>query len=150
MTQPGAVAARSRWPKWKRIGAAALVVAVAAVAADLLFHLRPIVAEKFWLVSLHSGVASLQEDAILRLRQHPTRSVAVSLVSFIDAKSRTGDAKSAARATETLCILSGRSFGTAFAEHARGHSWTAPQDAQWPEVLAQIDLWATGTLGIPQ
>lgn len=151
MAAPGAVAARSRWSKWKRAGVTALVIAgiaLAGVLADLLFHLRPIAAEKFWLAALSFGVTPLQEEATFRLRNYPTRGTAEGLVAYIHAKSRAGDHKLAARAAETLCILSGRSFGTAFNEHARGHFWRSPEDAQWPEVLKQIDLWAERALAV--
>jgi hypothetical protein len=121
-------------------------VALGAMAGDLLFHLRPIAAEKFWLGGLRFGTAPLQEEATFRLRKYPTRDTAAALVAFIHANSRAGNLKQAARATETLCILAGRSFGTPFSEHARGHFWSAPQDAQWPEVLRQIDLWAERAL----
>ena len=121
-------------------------VALGALAGDLLFHLRPIAAEKFWLGGLRFGTASLQEEATFRLRKYPTRDTATALVAFIHAMGRAGDLKLAARATETLCILTGRSFGTPFSEHARGHFWSAPQDAHWPEVLRQIDLWAERAL----
>ena len=134
---------------WKRAGVTGLViagVAIGAVVADLLFHLSPIAVEKFWLAGLSFGTTRLQEEAAFRLRNYPTRAAAAALVAFIHAKSRAGDLKPAARATETLCILTGRSFGTAFKEHARGHFWSAPHDAQWPEVLRQIDLWAERAL----
>jgi hypothetical protein len=149
MASPGAIAAGGRWSKWKRAGVAALViagVALGAVVVDLLFHLRPIAAEKFWLAGLRFGMTPLQEEATFRLRNYPTRDSAAALVAFIHAKSRAGDLKLAARATETLCILTGRSFGAPFSEHARGHFWSAPQDAQWPDVLRQIDLWAERAL----
>ena len=150
MIPPGAVAASGRWSKWKRAGAKALVIAgtaAAVVVADSLFHLQPIAAERLWLAGLASGIMPLQEEGIRRLRAYPTHSTAVSLVSFIKDKNRTGDLKMAERATETLCILAGRSFGTGFSELARGHSWSSLQEGQWPEVLRQIDSWAVSALG---
>ena len=150
MIPPGAAAASGRWSKWKRAGVKALVVAGAAaavVAADALFHLQPIAAERFWLAGLASGITPLQEEGLGRLRAYPTHSTAVSLVSFIKDKNRAGDLRMAGRATETLCILAGRSFGTGFSELARGHAWSSPQEGQWPEVLQQIDSWAVSALG---
>ena len=149
MASPGAIAAGGRWSKWKRAGVTALVIAgvvIGAVVADLLFHLRPIAAEKFWLAGLSFGTKALQEEATFRLRNYPTRHAAASLVAFIHAKSRAGDLKLAARATETLCILTGRTFGTPFREPARGHIWSRPHEVDWPEVLRQIDLWAERAL----
>ena len=102
-------------------------------AADLLFHLRPIAAEKFWLAGLSFGTKALQHEATFRLRNYPTRDAAAALVAFIHAKSRAGDLKLAARATETLCVLT-------------GHLWSGPEQGQWPEVLNQIDLWAERAL----
>jgi hypothetical protein len=148
MSSPGAVSLRGRWSKWKRAGVTGLVIAglaLGAVAADLLFYLRPIAADKFWLGGLRFGMTPLQEEATFRLRNYPTRDTAAALVAFIHAKSRAGDLKLAARAAETLCILTGRSFGTPFKEHARGHFWN-PEEVQWPEVLKQIDLWAERAL----
>jgi hypothetical protein len=150
MASPGAVGTGNRWSKRKRARVTALVIAavvVGGVLADLLFHLRPVAAESFWLAGLRFGVSPLQEEATFRLRNYPTRSTAAGLVAYIHARSRAGDVKLAARATETLCILSGRSFGTTFTEHARGHFWRSPEDAQWPEVLKQIDLWSERALG---
>lgn len=149
MASPDAIAARGRWSTWKRAGVTVLVIAglaLGAVVADLLFHLRPIAAEKFWLAGLSFGTMPLQDEATFRLRKYPTRAAAAALVAFIHAKSRAGDLKLAARATETLCILTGRSFGTQFKEHARGHFWSRPEEGQWPEVLKQIDLWAERAL----
>ena len=134
---------------WKRAGVTALViagVAIGAVVADLLFHLRPIAAEKLWLAGLSFGTKALQEEATFRLRNYPTRHAAASLVAFIHAKSSTGELKLAARAAETLCTLTGRSFGTPFKEPARGHIWSRPDEVDWPEVLRQIDLWAERAL----
>ena len=148
MDSPGAVAAR-RWSRGKRAGVAAIVVAAALLAgalADSLLHLRPIIAERLWIAALNFGVTPLQEEAVFRLRNYPTRPAAVALVRYIGARSRSGDLKSAGRATETLCILSGRSFGTSFREHARGHFWRAPEPGEWPDLLARIDEWAGRTL----
>ena len=149
MAAPGAVV-KGRWSKWKRAGvtAAAVITTIAgAAAADFLFHLQPIAAEKFWIAGLQFGVTPLQEEATLRLRNYPTRAAALALVAYIDAKARAGDLKLACRAGETLCLLTGRSFGTAFGEHARGHTWSPPDAGQWPEVLAQIEQWSDRTLG---
>ena len=148
MASPGA--ATGRWSKWKRGGITAIAIAAAvagATAADLLFHLRPIAAEKFWIAGLRFGVTPLQEEATFRLRNYPTRGAALALVAHINAAVRAGDLKLAARATETLCILTGRSFGTAFKEHARSHFWSNPEGGQWPGVLEQMNHWAERTLG---
>ena len=134
---------------WKRAGVTALViaaVAIGAVVADLLFHLRPVAAEKFWLAGLSFGTKALQEEATFRLRKYPTRATAAALVAFIHARSRAGDLKLAARATETLSILTGRSFGVPLKDPARGHAWSRPEEVQWPEVLNQIDLGAERAL----
>lgn len=147
MNQPGAVGQSGRRSKSKRIGMTLLAVAVSAVAlvaADLLFHLRPIVAEKFWLATLESGIGPLQEQAVRNLREHPTRAVASSLVTFINDKSRSGDFKLARHATGTLCVLTGRTFG---ADCAKGSRDPTVQ-AEWPEVLTQINLWAERAPGI--
>ena len=148
MDVPG-VAAPRRWSKGRRAGIAALLVVAAigaAALADSVFYLRPIVAEKFWIAGLTLGVSPLQEEAIFRLRNHPTRGAAVALVSYIGRKSRSGDLKLAARATETLCILSGRTFGTESRQQGR-QSWCAPSAEEWPDVLAQVEQWSERTFG---
>ena len=150
MDSPGAISAR-RWSRGKRAGAFALIVAAGIVAgalADSLFHLRPIAAEKFWIAVLRFGVTPLREEAVFRLRNYPTRAVAAALVSDIHRSVGAGDWKAAARAAETLCVLSGRSFGTSFQERPRGHSWKAPAPGEWPEVLARIDEWAGRSLRV--
>ena len=133
MDLPGVVAPR-RWSRRKVIVVLVATMLVAAVLGDLLFFLRPVVAEKFWIGGLHSGIAPLREAATFRLRNYPTRGAAVALVSHIHARVRAGDFKSAARATETLGILAGR-------------SWKSLEPGQWPDVLAQIDQWAERNLG---
>ena len=133
MDSPGDVAAR----RWSRGRIAAVVVASAIGAgaiSDALFHLRPIVVEKFWVAGLYSGIPPLQDAAILRLRNYPTRDAAVALVSHIRGRVRAGDLRSAARATETLGLLAGR-------------SWKSPGAGEWPDLLAQIDQWAERHLG---
>jgi hypothetical protein len=172
MPQPGAIAASDRWSRLKVAGVAALVMAVAIVlgaVADQLFHLRPIVAEKFWIAGLASGIAPVQDAAIRRLRDYPTRHAAVSLVVFINVKNlhrvpdprqtespeerarrlakRAHDLKLAERATETLCLLSGRSFGTNFWIDQRRHFWGSLAEDRWPGVLEEINLWAARALG---
>ena len=66
-------------------------VLLGAAVADLLFHLRPIAAEKFWLAGLSFGTKALQHEAAFRLRNYPTRDAAAALVTLIHAKSRAGD-----------------------------------------------------------
>ena len=130
---PGSVAAR----RWSRGKIAAVVVASAigaAALADALFHLHPIAVEKFWVAGLYSGIAPLQEAAVFRLRNYPTRAAAVALVSHIRARVRAADFGSATRAADTLAVLAGR-------------SWKNVQPAQWPEVLAQIEQWAERQFG---
>ena len=133
MDSPGSAAARP----WSRGKLAALIVATAIGAgaiADALFHLRPIAVEKFWVAGLYSGITPLQDAAVFRLRNYPTRDAAVALVSHIRARVRASDFGSATRATDTLAILAGR-------------SWKNVQPGQWPEVLTQIDQWAERHFG---
>jgi len=130
---PGSVAAR-RWSRGK-IAAVVIASAIGAGAiADALFHLRPIAVEKFWVVGLYSGITPLQDAAVFRLRNYPTRDAAVALVFHIRARVKASDFGSAARAADTLAILAGR-------------SWKNVQPGQWPEVLAQIEQWAERHLG---
>lgn len=136
MHSPGSVAA-PRWSRGKRAGIVSLVVASAIGAGaimDALFHLRPIAVEKFWVGGLYSGIPPLQDAAIFRLRNYPTRDAAIALVAHIRSRVRAGDLRSAARATETLGILAGR-------------SWKSTEPGQWPDVLAQIDQWAERHFG---
>ena len=151
MDSPGVVAPR-RWSSGKRAGVVALVVASAIGAAgiaDALFYLRPVVAEKFWIGGLHFGTASLREEATFRLRNYPTRGAADELLSHIRNRVRAGDRRQAARAIETLCILSGRSFGIARTQ-GRPPSCGSPDESELPSVLEQIDQWAQRHLGAPR
>ena len=150
MDEPGAVAASRRWSNPKRFGVAALalVVATGALAgADALFHLRPMLAEAMWRAALASPIPPLQHEAIRALRQHATRGAAVSLVAFINARSRSGDLEPAVRATETLCLLSGRSFGASFQQCRAGRAWAKAAADEWPEVLERINAWAASAFG---
>ena len=133
MDSPGPVAAH-RWSRAKVIVLLVAATLVSAALADVLFVLRPVAAEKFWIGGLHFGTASLRDEATFKLRNYPTRGAAVALVSHIRNRVRAGDFRSAARATETLGILAGR-------------SWKSTEPGQWPDVLEQIDLWAERHLG---
>jgi hypothetical protein len=95
--------------------------------------------------------------------------VAVSLVLFINLKNlhevpdpkkpetpeervrrretRLRDLALAEWATETLCLLTGQSFGTYFELEKYGYSWGSLSEDKWPTVLRQIDAWALQTLG---
>jgi hypothetical protein len=109
----------------------------------------------------------VQRAAIRALRAHPTKHAALALVAFINLKNlqqvpdpkkpespedraarkerRLRDLELAERATETLCLLSGQSFGTYFKVERYGHSWGSLSEAKWPEVLLSVDRWALET-----
>jgi hypothetical protein len=148
----------------------AACVAVAAGAAWMsVFKLTPIVKEKLLIAALFSRVPPVQRVAIRALRDYPTKHTAVALVLFINLKNlqvvpdprhpetpeqkarrlaaRARDLKLAERATETLCLLTGQSFGTYFQLERYGHSWGSLSEERWPRVLRQIDGWAVQTLG---
>jgi hypothetical protein len=131
------------------------------------FKLTPIVAEKLLIAALYSRVPPVQQVAIKALRAYPTKHAAIALVAFINLKNlqemedpktpwtpeqkarrrqqRIRDLKLAERATETLCLLTGQSFGTYFKLENYGHSWGSLSEDKWPTVLWQIDAWAVQT-----
>jgi hypothetical protein len=133
------------------------------------FKLMPIVAEKVLIVGLFSRVPLVQQMAIKGLREYPTKHAAIALVAFINLKNlqevedpkkprtpketerrqqqRLRDLELAERATETLCLLTGQSFGTYFKPGNYGHSWGSLSEDEWPTVLWQIDTWAVATFG---
>ena len=128
------------------------------------FKLTPIVTEKLLIVALFSRVPPVQRVAIKTLQGYPTKHAAIALVAFINLKNlqevedpkkpwtpeekaqkrqeRLRDLKLAERATETLCLLTGQSFGTYFTLEKYGHSWGSLSEDKWPTVLWQIDGWA--------
>ena len=134
-----------------------------------MFKLTPIVAEKLLIVALFSKVPPVQRAAIQALRDYPTKHAAIALVLFINLKNlqevedpkkpwtpeekaqkrqeRVRDLKLAERATETLCLLTGQSFGTYFKLEKFGHSWGSLSEERWPTVLWQIDTWAVQAFG---
>jgi len=133
-------------PKRAVVGVLAIAGAVAGLALlDAFFYLRPIVAESCWRAALATPIEPLQYEAIRALRKHPTGDAALALVEFINAKSRTGDLEPAVRAAETLCALSGRSFGGWFANCSAGRDW-ARHAEQWPDMLERINAWAGAAL----
>jgi hypothetical protein len=133
------------------------------------FKLTTVVAEKALIVALFSRVPPVQRVAIQQLRGYPTRHAAIALVAFINLKNlqempdpkkpdtpedkarrraqRVRDLALAERATETLCLLSGQSFGTYFKRERYGHSWGSLSEEKWPTVLGSVDRWALETFG---
>jgi hypothetical protein len=133
------------------------------------FKVTPIVTEKLLIAALFSKIAPVQQVAIEALRNYPTRHVAISLVLFINLKNlqevpdpkkpdtpeaqarrraaRERDLALAERAAETLCLLTGHSFGTYFKIEPYGHSWGSLSEGKWPVVLRHIDAWALQALG---
>ena len=160
---------RSRRKVLAVVAVAACVAAAAAAAWMSVFKLTPIVTEKLLIAALFSKVPPVQQVAIRALRDYPTKHTAVALVLFINLKNlqvvpdpknpetpeqkarrlavRARDLKLAERATETLCLLAGQSFGTYFTLERYGHSWGSLSEERWPRVLRQIDGWALQTLG---
>jgi len=128
------------------------------------FKLTPIVTEKLLIVALFSKVPPVQRVAIKVLQDYPTKHVAIALVAFINLKNlqevedpkkpwtpeekaqkrqqRLRDLKLAERATESLCLLTGQSFGTYFTLEKYGYSWGSLSEDKWPTVLWQVDTWA--------
>jgi hypothetical protein len=133
------------------------------------FKLTPIVAEKLLIAALFSKVPPVQRVAIQALRDYPTRHAAIALVLFINLKNlqemedpkrpwtpeekaqkrqqHLRDLKLAERATETLCLLTGQSFGTYFKLEKYGHSWGSLSEDKWPTVLWNVDTWAVQAFG---
>jgi hypothetical protein len=139
--------------KAKRVvGFALAIVAAAAVlvGADALLFLRPVIAECWWRAALAAPVPELQRAAIRGLRSHATREAALALADFVDARSREGDVELAVRAAETLCLLSGRSFGSWFANCSAGRDWPKHAGDRWPEVVEQINAWRASAFGEPR
>jgi len=128
------------------------------------FKLTPIVTEKLLIVALFSRVPPVQRVAIKTLQGYPTKHAAIALVAFINLKNlqevedpkkpwtpeekerrrqqRIRDLELAERATLTLCLLTGQSFGTYFKREPSGYSWGSLSEDKWPTVLWQIDGWA--------
>jgi len=151
--------------------ASAVACAVLVLGAGWIyvFKLSPIIAEKVLIVALFSKMPPIQRVAIKALRDYPTKHAALALVVFINVKNlqevpdpktpeppeekarrrqqRARDLELAERATETLCLLTGHSFGTYFKREPYGHSWGSLSEDRWPTVLRSIDFWALGTFG---
>ena len=128
------------------VALAVVIAGAAAAAADALFYLRPVVAESGWRIALAVPFPALQREAIGALRKHPTRGAATALVDFINERSRAGDLEPAVRAAETLCVLSGRSFGSWFANCNAGRDWAKQAGEAWPDVLERINAWRASAL----
>lgn len=156
---------RSRRKVLAVVAAVVCGVLVLGGAWMYVFKLTPIVAEKLLIAALFSKVPPVQRMAIKTLRDYPTKHAAIALVVFINVKNlqevedpkkpwtpeekaqrrqqRIRDLKLAERATETLCLLTGQSFGTYFKLEKYGYSWGSLSEDKWPGVLWQIDSWAT-------
>ncbi|HEX9901073.1 MAG TPA: hypothetical protein VGC81_17730 [Candidatus Methylomirabilis sp.] len=154
---------------WPIVAAVVCGLMVLGGAWMYMFKLTPIVAEKLLIVALFSKVPPVQRAAIQALRDYPTKHAAIALVLFINLKNlqevedpkkpwtpeekaqkrqeRVRDLKLAERATETLCLLTGQSFGTYFTLEKYGHSWGSLSEERWPTVLWQIDTWAVQAFG---
>ncbi len=152
---------------WVVAGAVVCVFIILVAAWMYVFRVTPIVAEKLLIAALYSKVPPVQRVAIQALRNYPTKHSAMALIVFINLKNlqemedpkkpwtpeekerrrqqRIRDLKLAERATETLCLLTGQSFGTYFKLEKYGHSWGSLGEDKWPTVLWQIDSWAVQT-----
>jgi hypothetical protein len=150
-------------------GAVVCVFMLLAATWMYVFKVTPVVAEKMLVAALFSRVPPVQQVAIKALRDYPTRHAAIALVAFINLKNlqepedpkrpwtpeekakkrqqRIRDLKLAERATETLCLLTGQSFGTYFKLEQYGHSWGSLSEDKWPTVLWQMDTWALQAFG---
>ena len=160
---------RNRRKVLAAVGAAALGVMVLGTTWMYVFKLTPVVTEKLLIVALYSRVPPVQRVAIKALRDYPTKHAAIALVAFINLKNlqevpdpkkpetpddkarrleqRKRDLELAERATLTLCLLTGQSFGTYFKLERYGYSWGSLSEDKWPTVLWQIDTWALRTFG---
>ena len=147
----------------------ACAIVVLGAAGIYAFKLPSIAAEKLLIVALFSRVPPVQRVAIRALRDYPTKHAAIALVAFINFKNlqevpdpkkpdtpedkarkreqRVRDLRLAERAAETLCLLTGQSFGTYFKLEPYGYSWGSLSEEKWPSVLFQMDAWAVQTLG---
>ncbi len=152
---------------WVVAGAVVCVFIILAAVWMYVLRLTPIVAEKLLIAALYSKVPPVQRVAIQALRNYPTKHSAIALIVFINLKNlqemedpkkpwtpeekerrrqqRIRDLQLAERATETLCLLTGQSFGTYFKLEKYGHSWGSLGEDKWPTVLWQIDTWAVHT-----
>ncbi|HEX5611439.1 MAG TPA: hypothetical protein VFX67_02215 [Burkholderiales bacterium] len=129
------------------VALAVVTIGAVAVVADALFFLRPVAAEAGWRTALAIPVPALQRQAIRALRKHATRAAAIALVEFINERSRAGDLELAVGATETLCVLSGRSFNSWFTNCSAGRDWAKHAGDAWPDVLERINAWRTAAFG---
>lgn len=158
---------RRRRRAWPIVAAVVCGLMVLGAAWVYVFKLTPIIAEKLLIAALFSKVPSVQRVAIQALRDYPTRNTAIALVLFINLKNlqemedpkkpwtpeeearkhqqRLRDLMLAERAVETLCLLTGQSFGTYFKLEKNGYSWGSLGEDKWPTVLWNIDTWAVQT-----
>ena len=161
--------ARARRKLLAAVGALAGGAVVLVASSIYAFKLAPIAAEKLLIGALFSKVPPVQRVAIKALREFPTKHAAIALVAFINLKNlqemedpkkpwtpeekarrrerRVRDLALAERATETLCLLTGQSFGTYFKREPYGYSWGSLSEDKWPTVLRQVDAWALQTFG---
>lgn len=155
----------------RRFLRAAIVVLgiIAVLSGPVLFaawKLSPTLRERALIAGMFCGVKPVQEASARALRGYPTKAVALSLVAFVNVqnlqrvpgeketpaqrqslmrKHRAGLAL-ADRALETLCLLSGESFGTHFELTASGHSWGSLDGDDWARALPQVNMWAMSKL----
>jgi hypothetical protein len=47
----------------------------------------------------------------------------------------------------SLCVLTGRDFGTYYEQEDHGHSWGSLSDDAWARSLDQLNGWAFETFG---
>ncbi|MBI3086054.1 MAG: zinc-ribbon domain-containing protein [candidate division NC10 bacterium] len=161
--------ARDRRKLLVAMGALAGGAIILVASSIYAFKLAPIAAEKLLIAALFSRVPPVQRVAIKALRDHPTKHAAIALVAFINLKNlqqvedpkkpwtpeekarrrerRVRDLALAERATETLCLLTGQSFGTYFKREPYGYSWGSLREDKWPTVLQQVDAWVLQTFG---
>ncbi len=152
------------------IGSVIIFVAVlvaSAFAVNFIYRPLPFVFETVLELGLFLDNDDIQRKIVYKLRKYPTRQTALTLVAIINAKNMMvvpenpdeeteeekmerleqlkKDLKLAARALESLCVLTGKSFGTSFERYGpnnREYRWASIPGSKWRDILGQINNWA--------
>jgi len=138
-----------------------------AFVVNFIYRPLPFVFETVLELGLFLDNDDIQRKIVYKLRKYPTRQTALTLAAFINAKNMMvvpenpdeeteeekmerleqlkKDLKLAARALESLCVLTGKSFGTSFERYGpnnREYRWASIPGSKWRDILGQINNWA--------
>jgi len=96
-----------------------------------------------------TGEPHAQYIAAEQLRDYPSRASVIALIFQLNRLDREEEfeKKTAYLTLNSICLLTGHSFGSWFEKHDNGFSSGSLSDKQWSTVMTNVNLWSLQTFG---